>query len=57
MKVTIISQNLQGVNDLGKWDIVKNYYWPFRASIDFLYFQEHKLRGSRLVEFGKAIWP
>jgi len=57
MKLTIITQNLQGVNCPLKIDIVKNYYWVLKSSIDVLCFQEHRLRGSKLLDFGRTIWP
>jgi exonuclease III len=48
MKITILSQNLQGINNPSKVDIVSNYFRPFLASVDILCFQEHRLRGARL---------
>jgi hypothetical protein len=57
MKLTIISQNLQGLNDPVTVGIVKNYFRPLLPSIDILYFQKHKLKGNQLVAFKIAIWP
>jgi exonuclease III len=57
MKFTIISQNLQGLNDPVKVDVVKNYFRPIIPSVDIVCFQEHKLRGNRLTALKDAIWP
>jgi exonuclease III len=57
MKITILSQNLQGLNNPSKVDIVRNYFRPLLASIDVLCFQEHKLRGARLTALKDRIWP
>jgi hypothetical protein len=38
MKLTIISQNLQGLNDLVKVDVVRNYYRPLLSSVDIVCF-------------------
>jgi exonuclease III len=56
MKVTIMSQNVQGLNDSNKIDIVKNFFRPYLPSIDFLCLQEHKLRGSNLLALKNSIW-
>lgn len=56
MKLNIISQNLQGLNDLEKVDIVRNYYKSLLRSVDVLCFQEHKLRGGRLLALHTKIW-
>ena len=57
MKITIISQNVQGLNDPNKLNIVKNYFRPYLPSVDFLCFQEHKLRGSSVDTLKSKIWP
>jgi len=57
MKVTIFTQNLQGTNCPLKVDIVRNYFWALKASIDILCFQEYRLRGTKLLDFGQTIWP
>jgi hypothetical protein len=57
MKLILISQNLQGLNDLVKVAIVRNYFRPLLPSTDIICVQEHKLRGPRLVALGDAIWP
>jgi exonuclease III len=57
MKVTIISQNLQGLNDRIKVGVVRNYFQALIPTTDILCFQEHKLRCSRLIALKDAIWP
>jgi exonuclease III len=49
MKLTIISQNLQGLNDLVKVDAIRNYFRPLTLSVNIICVQEHKLRDDRLV--------
>jgi exonuclease III len=51
------TQNVQGLNDPNKIDIVKNYFRPYLPSIDFLCLQEHKLRGNTLAALKNLIWP
>lgn len=55
--MTIISQNLQGLNDPVKVDVVRNYFRPLLPSLDIVCFQEHKLRGDPLLGLKNAIWP
>jgi exonuclease III len=57
MKITIISQNLQGLNNPSKVDIVGNYFRPLLSSVDIFCFQEHRLRGARLATLKTWIWP
>jgi exonuclease III len=56
MKITIMTQNVQGLNDPNKVDIVKNYFRPYLPSIDFLCLQEHKFRGNNVVTLKSKIW-
>lgn len=56
MKVSILSQNLQGLNDVDKVARVINYMRKFLGSTHFLCFQEHKLRGARLFDLRDKIW-
>jgi hypothetical protein len=56
MKITIISQNLQGMNDDGFVDLVQNYYRNHLRDIEILCFQEHKLRGAKLLALKDRIW-
>jgi exonuclease III len=57
MKVTIITQNLQGINNPSKVDIVSQYFQPLLSSVDVLCFQEHRLRGEGLAALKTKIWP
>jgi exonuclease III len=56
MKLTIMTQNLQGLNDEGCVEVVKNYYRNHLRDIDILCFQEHKLRGKKLQNLKDKIW-
>lgn len=49
MKLTIVSQNLQGLNDLVKVDVVRNYFRPLISSVDIFCVQEHKLKEAMVV--------
>lgn len=56
MKVQIYSQNIQGAyNSLAPLR-VRNYYKAHFKNIDVLCFQEHKLRGTKLLDFGNKVW-
>jgi hypothetical protein len=57
MKVTIISQNAQGLNDLTKVEILRNYFRPLLSNIEILCLQEHKLQGNRLLALKNQVWP
>ena len=57
MIVSILSQNVQGLNDLGKLDIVKNYFRSLLRKVDINCFQETKLRGARLQGIKDTMWP
>lgn len=57
MNIILITQNLQGANSPSKVDVLRNYYWSTKASVDILCFQEHRLRGDRLLAFGRTMWP
>jgi hypothetical protein len=56
MKITTISQNLQSMNDDGFVDLVRNYYRDHTHDIEILCFQEHKLRGPKLLALQDKIW-
>jgi exonuclease III len=56
MKVAIMSQNLQGLNDESFTKIVSNYYQIHVKNLEILCFQEHKLRGDKLAVLGSRIW-
>jgi exonuclease III len=57
MKLVIISQNMQGLNDPAKLDIVRHYFRPMLSKVDIVCFQEHKLRDPQLLALKDAIWP
>ena len=56
MKIAIINQNIQGINEQFKVDIIKNYYRKHFGTVDLICFQEHKLRGNKLEAMEGAIW-
>lgn len=57
MKITTVCQNVQGLNDPLKLDIVRQYYRSLFASIEVLCLQEHHLRGERLLALQSSFWP
>ena len=50
-------QNLQGLNDRSKVDIVKYYYRLLLSKVDIVCYREHKLKGAHLLLLKDAIWP
>ena len=56
MKVTIIHQNVQGLNEKAKGEVIKNYYRRHLGSAEIICFQEHKLRGARLQAISGLMW-
>lgn len=56
MKVQILNQNLQGANNALMPLRIRNYYHHHRSQLDVLCFQEHKLRGDKLRDFGNKVW-
>ena len=56
MKVTIIHQNVQGLNDKAKLEVIKNYYRRHLGGAEIICFQEHKLRGARLQATSGLMW-
>jgi exonuclease III len=56
MKLALISQNVQGLNDQAKVDMVQHYFRNHTRSLEILCFQEHKLRGTKICELGNRIW-
>lgn len=57
MKFTLITQNVQGMNCSQKVSIVRNYYHALIPHVDVLCFQEHKLRGDKLITLKSSLWP
>lgn len=56
MKLQIVSQNLQGVNHVEAPLKVRNYFQPHLSHTSVLCFQEHKLRGNKMTDFGHKVW-
>lgn len=56
MKLAFITQNVQGLNDSYKVDVVSNYFRKLVAGLDVLCFQEHRLRGQKLQDLHNRIW-
>jgi exonuclease III len=56
MKLKLMIQNVQGLNDPQAVARVSNYYFPKLNKLDILCFQEHKLRGLKLSDFGHRMW-
>lgn len=57
MKLTLLSQNVQGLNNPEALNRVRNYFLPLLPQLDILNLQEHKLRGDKTAALGRAIWP
>lgn len=57
MRITLLPKMFQGMNCAQKVGVVCNYFRPFLPNIDILCFQEHKLRGDKLLTLNHAIWP
>lgn len=56
MILTIVSQNVQGLNDPDAFNQTRSYFRPLFLGIDILCLQEHKLRGSRLENLEQHFW-
>lgn len=54
MKFKLLFQNVRGLNDPVALDNLKNYV--SRNPVDFLFLQEHKLRGTRASQLGRSLW-
>lgn len=54
MKFKTLSQNVRGLNDPSALDNLRNYIR--QNPVDFLFLQEHKLRGSGATQLGRSIW-
>ena len=48
MKIALISQNIEKLNESAKVEVVKNYYRCHLQEVNVIWFQEHKLRDLRL---------
>lgn len=56
MKITSISQNVQGLNDPLKLHGVRHYFRRQFQGIDILCLQEHHLRGAKLRALERSFW-
>ena len=56
MRIAILHQNVQGLNEKAKVEVIKNYYRRHLGSIEVICFQEHKLRGARLQAISGIMW-
>jgi len=54
MKIQLISQNVRGLNDPLAIDNLRQYLHTH--PVDFLFIQEHKLRGAAVENMGRKIW-
>lgn len=57
MRLTMISQNVQGLNNSDALNRVRSYYQPLFPSLDILSLQEHKLRGDKIRSLRRSFWP
>lgn len=57
MKLSILTQNVQGLNNPETLHRVRGYFFPLLPQTDILMLQEHKLRGDKATDLGKSIWP
>lgn len=56
MKVLVLSQNLQGLDNIDKTSCVRNYMRKHLANLDISCFEKHKLRRTRLLALKDQIW-
>ena len=56
MKITILHQNVKGLNEKAKVEVVKNYYKRYLGNTEVICFQEHKLRGAQLQAIKDLTW-
>lgn len=56
MKLRIMTQNVQGLNDTEAPSRVRQYYKDHLKSLDVLAFHEHKLRGEKLKALSTQVW-
>ena len=56
MKIAILHQNVQGLNEKVKVEVIKNYYRRHLGNTKIVCFQEHKLRGARLQTIATMMW-
>jgi exonuclease III len=56
MKLSLLTQNVQGLNDPAAPQQLRNYLYPYFRNIDVLCIQEHKWRGDKLSGLGFKLW-
>ena len=56
MKIAILHQNVQGLNEKTKVEVLKNYYRRHLGSVEIACFQEHKLQGVQLQAISDIMW-
>ena len=56
MRIAILHQNVQGLNEKAKVEVIKNYYRRHLGSTEVICFQEHKLQGARLQAISGIMW-
>jgi exonuclease III len=57
MIIKASSFNVRGLNEPCKINRWRNYIQTIEGGIDVIMIQEHKLRGSRLNNMGRKLWP
>lgn len=56
MKLAILSQNIQGMNDANKVGVVQNYFRSHLHETDIICLQETKLRGAKHAALKDLMW-
>ena len=56
MRITILHQNVQGLNEKAKMEVIKNYYRRHLDSTEVICFQEHKLQVAHLQAISGIMW-
>ena len=56
MKITTLSQNVQGLNNQAKVDLVQDYFRRHLRETEIICFQELKLRGVKFQALHKLMW-
>jgi exonuclease III len=56
MKLALMTQNVQGLNDQAKVDLVQHFFRSHTRNLEILCLQEHKLRGNKIRDLGNKVW-
>jgi exonuclease III len=56
MKISLLMQNVQGLNAPAAPYQIRNFLCTYLKNIDVLYLQEHKLRGAKLTDLKSKLW-